>query len=276
MKNSIIFSLLVAILFVPLSANTVFAQDTYDINIPTGAASPDAPYFWQSEKGGRTDGTISITVLDSVRWGNADTAAHTVTSGTPETGIDRNFDSSLFAPGKSFQHQFTEVGEYPYYCMVHPWMIGMVTVTSGLQVIPNVGSDAGDGTTTFNVEYEFNRVLSSARVDEEQNSITFEIVGKVAGEDNHLTLMLPKNLISGPLVVWADGQQVKNYEMIEEVGINKVKIPLNRETEFISIVGTTVVPEFGAITMAILAAGIFSLIAITFKTKKFLILHERI
>ena len=279
MKHSIIFSLLVAILFVPLSMNSVFAQDTFEINIPTGAASPDAPYFWQSEKDGKTDGTISITVLDTVRWENADTAAHTVTSGIPsglteEIGVF--FDSSLFGPGQTFQYQFTEVGNYEYFCVVHPWMTGIVKVTSGLQVIPNVGSKAGDGTTTFNVEYEFNRVISSARVDEEQNSITFEIVGKVVGEDNHLTLMLPKNLISGPLVIWADGKQVTDYEMTEDGGINKVKIPLNRETELVSLVGTSVVPEFGAITMTILAIGIFSLIAITVKAKKFLILHESV
>ncbi len=196
MKYSMIFSLLVAIFFVSLG-NVVFAE-TYEINIPTGAASPDAPYFWQSEKDGRTDGTISVTLLDIVRWENADTAPHTVTSGIPETGPDEIFDSLLFPPGKTFQHQFTEVGEFEYYCLVHPWMTGMVTVTSGLQVIPNVGADAGDGATTFNVEYEFNRVISSASVDEEQNSITFEIVGKVVGEDNHLKLMLTKNLISGP------------------------------------------------------------------------------
>jgi len=275
-KYSFIFSLLVAIIFVPLSANTVFAQETYEINIPTGAASPDAPYFWQSEKDGKTDGTIDVTVLDTVRWENADTAAHTVTSGAVEGGQDGLFDSGLFPPGQTFQYQFTEAGNYEYFCLIHPWMIGMVTVTSGLQMIPNVGSNAGDGASTFNVEYEFNRVISSAKVDEEQNSITFEIVGKVTSEDHHLTLMLPKNLISGPLVIWADGQQITDFEMTEEGGINSVKIPLNRDTELVSIVGTSVVPEFGTITMSILAIGIFSLIAITFKTKKFLISHERI
>ncbi len=274
MKYSLIFSLLVAILFVPLTTNTVFAQETYEINIPTGAASPDAPYFWQSEKDGKTDGTISVGILDIVIWENADTAAHTVTSGAPETGSDGLFDSNLFAPGKTFQYQFTEVGNYEYFCLVHPWMTGMVTVTSGLQMIPNVGSNAGDGASTFNVEYEFNRVISSAKVDEEQNSITFEIVGKVTSEDHHLTLMLPKNLISGPLVIWADGQQITDFEMTEEGGINSVKIPLNRDTELVSLVGTSVVPEFGAITMSILAIGVFSLIAISFKTKKFLISHE--
>ena len=257
-----------------VGTNTASAQDTFIINIPTGAAAPDAPYFWQSEKDGKTDGTIDVTVLDSVRWENADTAAHTVTSGSPDA-VDDVFDSGLFGPGKGFQYQFTEVGDYEYFCLVHPWMTGIVTVTSGLKVIPNVGSNAGDGTSTFNVEYEFNRIISSARVDEEQNSITFEIVGKVTSEDNTLMLMLPKNLISGPLIIWADGQQITNFELIEEGGINKVKIPLNRDTELVSLVGTAVVPEFGAITMAILAIGMLSFLAITFKTQKFMILYGR-
>jgi predicted secreted protein with PEFG-CTERM motif len=275
MKYSIILILLVTILFVPLGANSVFAQQTFTINIPTGAASPDAPYFWQSEKDGKTDGMISVKVLDSIAWKNADTAAHTVTSGTPDPGFNGLFDSGLFGPGKTFQHQFTEVGDYEYFCLVHPWMTGVVTVTSGLKIIPNVGSKAGDGATTFNVEYEFNRVISSVRVDEEQKSLTIEIVGKAMGDDNNLILNLPKNLIKGPFIIWADGKQISNFEMTDDGGINKIKIPLNRETELVSIVGTAVVPEFGTISMAVLAIGIFSLIAITVKSKKFLKLNER-
>jgi hypothetical protein len=279
MKYSIIFSLFAVILFVPFGMNSIFAQETFIINIPTGAAAPDAPYFWQTEKGGATDGTVDVKILDIVRWENADTAAHTVTSGVSPglggDGADGIFDSSLFGPGKGFQYQFTEVGDYEYFCLVHPWMTGIVTVTSGLQVIPNVGSDAGDGTTTYNVEYEFNRVISSARVDEELNSITFDIVGKVTSEDHTLMLMLPKNLISGPLVIWADGQQITNFELTEEGGINKVIIPLNRDTELVSLVGTAVVPEFGAITMSIFALGVLSFLVISFKKQKFMMLYGR-
>jgi predicted secreted protein with PEFG-CTERM motif len=275
MNYSIILILLVTILFVPLSMNTAFAQQTFTINMPTGAASPDAPYFWQSEKDGKTDGTISIKVLDSVIWKNADTELHTVTSGTVDEGADGIFDSKLIPRGDSFSYQFTEVGDFHYYCLVHPWMTGVVTVTSGLKIIPNVGSKAGDGATTFNVEYEFNRVISSIRVDEEQKSLTFEIVGKPMGDDNNLILNLPKNLIKGPFIIWADGKQISNFEMTDNGGINKINIPLNRETELVSIVGTAVVPEFGTISMAVLAIGIFSLIAITVKSKKFLKLNER-
>ena len=275
MKNLVFFSVVMTILLVSLSINSVFAQDTVVINIPTGAASPDAPYFWQNEADASTDGSASVKVLDFVRWENADTAAHTVTSGAVNEGHDGLFDSGLFPPGQAFQYQFTEIGTYDYFCLVHPWMTGVVTVTSGLQVIPNVGSDAGDGTTTFNVEYEFNRVISNTRVDETQNSITFEFVGKADSDNNDLTLMLPKNLISGPIVIWADGQQITNFEETEDGEMNIVKIPLTQETQMVSLVGTSVVPEFGTITMAVLAVGIFSLIALSLKTKKFLILHER-
>jgi len=258
-----------------VGTNSAYAQTTYIINMPTGSSSPDAPYFWQSEKDGDTTGDIEVKVLDSVRWENADTAVHTVTSGTPEEGPDGIFDSSLIPRGGSFPWQFTEVGEYDYFCLVHPWMTGVVTVKSGLQVIPRIGSDAGDGKTTFDVEYQFNRVISSATVNEDQNSITFEIIGNPKGEDNTLTLMLPNDLISGPLVIWADSQEISDSIMTEEGEINKVEIPLNRDTKLVTLVGTTVVPEFGAITMAILAIGVLSFLAISFKTQKFMMIYGK-
>jgi predicted secreted protein with PEFG-CTERM motif len=268
MKGLAILALLVVTLFVSSLMGSALAQKTYDINIPTGAASPDAPYFWQSEKDGKTDGKITILVNEHVLWKNADTDPHTVTSGTVEGGVDGKFDSGLFGPGKSFKHQFTEVGTYDYYCLVHPWMTGVVTVKSGMQVLPNVGSKVGDGKTTFDVEYQFNRVISSANIDVGQNSITFQIVGKPSGEDNHLTLMLPKNLVKGPLVVWVDGKQISNFELTAEGGINKLIIPLMQNSELVTIVGSSVVPEFGALSMIILAIGVMSFIAITLKTQK--------
>jgi len=268
MSNLGIFTLLTVILFVPLGANMAFAQETYVINIPTGAADITAPYFWQSEKDGDTSGKIEVRALDYVRWENADTESHTVTSGTPEEGHDGIFDSSLFAPGKDFQYQFTIGGNYEYFCLVHPWMTGVVIVTSELQIIPNVGANVGDGKTTFNVEYEFNRMIASATIDEEQNAITFEIVGKAKSEDHNLSLMLAKDLISEPLVIWVDGKQISDFEITSKGGINEVVIPLDEKSERITIVGASVVPEFGAIAMAILAIGVLSLIALTFKTQK--------
>ena len=61
-------------------------------------------------------------------WSNDDTAAHTVTSGNPQDGPDGIFDSSILAGGATFSVTLDEPGEYPYYCIVHPWMLGNITI----------------------------------------------------------------------------------------------------------------------------------------------------
>ena len=61
-------------------------------------------------------------------WSNDDTVAHTVTSGTPQDGPDGLFDSSILAGGLEFSVTLDEPGEYPYYCIVHPWMVGNITI----------------------------------------------------------------------------------------------------------------------------------------------------
>ena len=71
---------------------------------------------------------VSVPVGGTVFWNNEDTAAHTVTSGTPNAGPDGVFDSSLFMSGDTFEFTFEEPGEYDYFCMVHPWMVGKVLV----------------------------------------------------------------------------------------------------------------------------------------------------
>jgi len=72
---------------------------------------------------------ILVNKGDTVKWTNdEDTAAHTVTSGTPSTGPSGVFDSSLVAAGNSYEYTFNESGSYPYFCMVHPWQTGAVLV----------------------------------------------------------------------------------------------------------------------------------------------------
>ena len=73
--------------------------------------------------------STSVSVGGTITWKNGDTASHTVTSGTPTDGPDGKFDSSLFGPGKTFSNKFDTAGTYNYFCMVHPWMKGTVTVS---------------------------------------------------------------------------------------------------------------------------------------------------
>jgi plastocyanin len=74
--------------------------------------------------------TTQVKVGDTVSWTNDDDTLHTVTSGS---GTDENagasFDSGMMGAGKIFEHTFTTAGEYPYFCVVHPDMIGKVIVS---------------------------------------------------------------------------------------------------------------------------------------------------
>jgi len=96
-----------------------------DVSIPTGTAVPGCEetnecYLPQD---------VSINAGDTVIWANTDTAAHTVTSGSPTDGPNGIFDSSLFMAGATFEVTFDDSGSYDYFCMVHPWMQGNVQVS---------------------------------------------------------------------------------------------------------------------------------------------------
>jgi len=53
---------------------------------------------------------------------------HTATSGNPDGGADGVFDSDIMSAGDKFEFTFTDAGNYDYYCILHPWMIGTVNV----------------------------------------------------------------------------------------------------------------------------------------------------
>jgi len=84
----------------------------------------------------------------TVTWFNADSAAHTVTSGTPSRGPSEEFDSGLFMSGISFSHKFNDAGTYPYFCMVHPWMEGYVIIKRGGTVIAPIPTPTPTPTPT--------------------------------------------------------------------------------------------------------------------------------
>jgi plastocyanin len=75
-------------------------------------------------------------VGDTVTWTNKDTVMHTVTSGSgsSDPAKGKEFDSGLSGPtaltttGKTFSHKFAAAGQFPYFCQVHPTMVGKVIV----------------------------------------------------------------------------------------------------------------------------------------------------
>lgn len=61
-------------------------------------------------------------------WTNDDSQPHTATSGENATP-DQRFDSGIMTPAATFEYTFTEAGEYPYFCLLHPNMLGTVSIS---------------------------------------------------------------------------------------------------------------------------------------------------
>jgi len=63
-----------------------------------------------------------------VEWFNTDNVAHAPTSGNPYDGPSGIFAISPIQPNQSFELLLDEVGTIEYFCMVHPWENGVITV----------------------------------------------------------------------------------------------------------------------------------------------------
>ena len=94
------------------------------VSIPQGTAVPGC----EEEHLCYDPEHLIIFVDAEVIWTNDDTAAHTVTSGSPQKGPSGIFDSGLILAGGTFTHKFDSTGAFDYFCMVHPWMVGIVEV----------------------------------------------------------------------------------------------------------------------------------------------------
>jgi len=100
---------------------------------------------------------ILADVGDTVTWTNGDSTAHTITSGTgpndPNSGQEFNSSPNLdplVIPSGTFSHTFNEAGEFPYYCILHPNMVGTVIVgaaPSSFISIDDASSTEGDSGT---------------------------------------------------------------------------------------------------------------------------------
>ena len=66
---------------------------------------------------------LSVPTGDTVTWTNMDDVSHTVTAD------NHAFDSGALGHGASFQLTAGPPGTYTYFCQIHPFMKGTLTVT---------------------------------------------------------------------------------------------------------------------------------------------------
>jgi cytochrome c oxidase subunit 2 len=100
------------------------AVPSVTLTIPEGASVQGNPAY--------DPDPLTISAGDIVEVSNEDTVPHTVTSGSgledPESGSQ--FDTSIIDAGATAQIDTASLvaGEYPYYCAVHPYMLGTMNV----------------------------------------------------------------------------------------------------------------------------------------------------
>lgn len=72
---------------------------------------------------------IQIEKGQTVTWYNGDTISHTVTSGQ-DNEVDKGklFDSGAIIPNEYYSITFDNSGDFKYYCLYHPSMIGEIIV----------------------------------------------------------------------------------------------------------------------------------------------------
>ena len=280
MRKSVysLFVLLAVFSIIAITPSAFADHSKVDINMVAGSSVPGCeemnmcymPYNAALDPGGEAT------------WHNIDNAAHTVSSGTAAEGPDGIFDSSLVAAGGMFSYKFEEAGTYDYFCMVHPWMTGIVTVGAEHEEMEEMGHDEmeemghGDDHAAKGIEDlsdQFTATVTSGVIhhigaNSDDDTLVVHLFG--ADDDGELKITLNRDIITpfddGSYFVLIDHEEVE----FEQMG-NTLHIGYAAGTEKIEIVGTHVVPEFGTIAMIVLAIAIISIIVITAKTKTALI-----
>ena len=90
---------------------------------------------------------VNILVGDTVTWTNNDDAIHVVVSGAPNSESFKDFedgeifDSGFLKSNETFSHTFIEEGIFGYFCTLHPWMNGFVTVGDVEFIEPSMDAD---------------------------------------------------------------------------------------------------------------------------------------
>ena len=102
--------------------------------------------------------------------------------------------------------------------------------------------------------------VNGAKVNTNDNSL---IVMISANEDGTITLKPSKEVLDGAFMVLVDGEEWDDAE----INGNEITVMFLAGAEEIEIIGTHVIPEFGAIAALILAVAIISIIAVSAKSR---------
>ena len=287
-----LFFILGMIVFIPAYG------DHPEVTIETAAGS-GAPGCEQTDEGCYLPTTVTVFVDGVVIMSNTDTAAHTFTAGTPADGPSGEFDTGLLMGGNSFEYSPDTEGEIPYFCMVHPWMVGVILVeeagSEGTEEKHDKDEEHGEHEETEKSE-EHEETTTMIKGMSEDGSVNIDIMTTDPTMDEKMTIIVEFSNASGEeqkhmnydILATQNGDQVLLDEDVHlmEANAKHITSPLGSSDPVDvqitlhgigmsepftgpkgDIVQFNVVPEFGAIAMIVLGISIASVVILSTKTK---------
>jgi predicted secreted protein with PEFG-CTERM motif len=237
------------------------------------AAGSGAPGCEETADGCYIPSTATVDVGGVVIMSNTDNAAHTYTSGTPDDGPDGVFDTSLLMAGGSFEWTPTTVGEQPYFCMVHPWMQGLIIVQeagAAEKAEDDHGDDHGDDAGELMVSIADSQVMGGTQIELtfSELHVNYDITATQGGEvvlqetNQHAMESTATHQIDA---LGSDDNPIDIEVISLGIGAPGAEADWTGPT---GVVATAkVVPEFGTIVMMVLTVAIISIVAITAKSR---------
>jgi len=280
MNNKTVSSLFVLFAIVSIgmtAAPGAFAEHSMNATVENAAGS--------STPGCEPDcfipSTVTIGVGGMVTFSNTDNAAHTSTSGTADGAVEVGgaWDSSLVMMNSAYTTPALDAGEYPYFCMVHPWMTGLV-------IVEEESHDEAEAEPVMEMA-EPVMTLTAAE-------ISIDVAdGATAGEVVAIDVTIGDSHVTYDIVATHNGETIldeSGYHSHDGTGSHETSAlsadasddnPIDVEVTFQGFgtpdgektgpIGLTnsaqAVPEFGAIAAVILAVAIVSIIAVSAKSR---------
>lgn len=253
---------------------------TYVIDIPAGAYSQDAKFFYRPSN-------VAIPSGTTVVWFNDDpNQIHTVTSGhAGDEDAGSKFDSGFMQQDAFYQQTFDTAGEFPFFCTVHPWMVGSVMVSDAVWQGHHFDMGMGTG-PVFNFTENSRNLLSfkptSVEINEDapvNYQLTIVRGGQQVFSDDFLTLggnlqveLIPTDNatnvygpdVSDPVIgaYHIEGSFLKEpgeYKISAEITTIAGEAPDSQIGDEFSV---QIVPEFPVGSMAAVLAGVGAVIAL--------------
>ncbi len=292
MKIKAICSLLV--LFAIVSGTITAVPDAFadhsEVTIENALGS-SVPGCEDTEEGCFLPSVATVDVGGKVIFSNTDNVTHTSYSGVlTDDVVGEIFNSGIMLPGSTYEWSPTEVGEYPYFCLVHPHMVGTIIVQEA-RASDTMEKDHGDMMRDDKDKMMMmEKDASATGMLSDGTEITVWTSVPTAGEELKVVLTyVDKTHVNYDIMVTQDRvevlneQGVHNHEGVAKhmtaalessdpvdimvtfqgYGVEEVKTgPVGEQVEFAMIV-----PEFGTIAMMVLAVAIISVVAITAKSR---------